>query len=320
MSELTVQQPKIPGQIPNIAVLLATHDGLRWLPEQLATILGQHAVNVTVWVSDDASSDGTWEWLQEQSKLEPRLKILPKAGVFGSAARNFYRLVCDADWQGADFVAFADQDDIWLPEKLGLHSSLMEQRGLTAISSNVTAFWPDGRTALIDKAQPQRDWDYIFGSAGPGCTYLMRPGLMTQLKMLLLDERSAARQCALHDWLVYAVCRATGGTWYIDPSPSVHYRQHGKNEFGANVGIRQILRRLGKTYGGWHRQEAYKIASSVSPLITDRNRQEELSGLRSALMAKGFGARLCLLKFAASGRRKLADRLALGFLIASGVW
>lgn len=315
-----MQQPKISNQLPNIAVLLATHNGLRWLPEQLATIMVQHEVNVTVWISDDASSDGTWEWLQEQCKLDSRIKILPKAGLFGSAAQNFYRLVCDADWAGADYVAFADQDDIWAAEKLSLHSSLIEQRGLTAISSNVTAFWPDGRMALIDKSQPQRDWDYIFGSAGPGCTYLMKPGLVAQLKTLLQDERSVARQCALHDWLVYAVCRATEGAWYIDPYPSVQYRQHGHNEFGANVGIKQLWHRLKKAHGGWHRQEAYKIASSVIHLVNEPNRQHELAVLQSALADKGLWSRLQLLKFAAEGRRKLVDRLALEFLIASGAW
>lgn len=315
-----MQQPKIPNQIPNISVLLTTHNGLRWLPEQLSSILGQHGVNVTVWVSDDASSDGTWDWLQQQGKLEPRIKILPEAGVFGSAAPNFYRLVCDAEWQGADYVAFADQDDIWQPEKLSRHASLMEQRGLTAISSNVTAFWPDGRTALIDKSQPQREWDYIFGSAGPGCTYLMKPGLMAQLMALLRDEHSVARHCALHDWLVYAVCRASDGIWHIDPYPTVQYRQHGDNEFGANVGLKPILHRLKKTYGGWHRLEADKIASSVMQLVSDSNRRAELSELRSALKATGWLARLRLLKFAAAGRRKFVDRLALELLIACGAW
>jgi rhamnosyltransferase len=293
---------------------------LRWLPEQLSSILGQHAVNVTVWVSDDASSDGTWDWLQQQSILEPRLKILPETGVFGSAAQNFYRLVRDAEWQGADYVAFADQDDIWQAEKLSRHSSLIEQRGLTAISSNVTAFWPDGGKVLIDKSHPQRDWDYFFGSAGPGCTYLMRPDLMAQLKTLLLDDRSVARQCALHDWLVYAICRATDGIWYIDPYPSVLYRQHDRNEFGANIGIRQMLRRIKGTHSGWHRQEAYKITGSISPLVNDRHKQDKLALLRSALMDEGFGARLRLLSFAVAGRRKFVERLALCILIASGVW
>lgn len=309
-----------PMHAPSIAVLLATHNGLRWLPEQLASILGQQAVNVTVWVSDDASSDGTWEWLQEQGMLDSRLKILPKAGLFGSAARNFYRLVCEAAWQAADYVAFADQDDIWQAEKLSLHAALIKQRGLTAISSNATAYWPNGRQALIDKTQPQRDWDYIFESAGPGCTYLMTPALVAQLQSLLQDDHSAARQCALHDWLVYAICRATGGKWHIDPFPSVLYLQHGNNEFGANIGIRQILRRIRKIYGGWHRQEAYKIASSVALLVSDRKKQNELAALQAALLENGFAARIRLLKFATEGRRKFTDRLALVLLVACGLW
>lgn len=311
-----MQQPKI----PNIAILLATHNGMLWLAEQLSSILDQRAVNVTVWISDDASSDGTWDWLQEQSKHDSRIRILPKAGKYGSAAQNFYRLICDADWQIADYVAFSDQDDIWLPDKLSRHSSLIEQRNLTAVASNVTAFWPDGRKKLIEKSQPLREWDFMFETGGPGCTFLMRPSLIAQIKALLQDEHSVARQSEVHDWLVYAVCRATDGAWYIDPFSSVYYRQHGNNEVGANVGIKQMLRRTRKIWGGWHRQEACKIASSVSLLVNDQKRQAELAVLRSALMGKCFGARLRLLKFAVAGRRKFVDRLALGFLIASGIW
>lgn len=321
-----MQHAEVAGRAPAIAVLLATHNGMRWLPEQVSTILGQHAVNVTLWVSDDASSDGTLEWLNEQSKLDPRIKILPRvgsfarAGSFGSAAQNFYRLVCDADWSDADYVAFADQDDIWLAEKLSRHSSLIEQMGLTAISSNVEAFWPDGRRILIDKNQPQREWDYIFESAGPGCTYMMKPGLVRQMKALLLDPHSVARQCALHDWLIYAVCRASNGIWYIDPYSSVRYRQHGSNEFGAHTGVRQRLRRLQKTCGGWHRQEAYKIARSIHQLIKGNEKQADMATLLLALQSTGLVARLRLLKFALAGRRKFVDRFVLGMLIASGMW
>lgn len=313
-------QPKMTGELPKIAVLLATHNGLRWLAEQLSSILDQRAVNVTVWISDDASSDGTWDWLQEQSKNDPRINILPSAGKYGSAAKNFYRLICDADWQGADYVAFADQDDIWLPDKLSRHSSLIEQCNLTAVASNVMAFWPDGRKKLIEKSQPQCEWDYMFEAGGPGCTFLMKPSLLAQVKTLLQDEACVARQSEVHDWLIYAVCRATDGAWYIDISPSLNYRQHGSNEVGANVGVRQMVRRIRKIYGGWHRQEAYKIATSVGTLIKNRKREADLATLRSALMGKGLGARIRLLKFAIEGRRKFVDRVTLVFLIACGVW
>jgi len=110
--------------------------------------------------------------------------------------------------------------------------------GADGVSSNVLAFWPDGKQKLIHKAQPQREFDYLFESAGPGCTFLMTPWLINKVKDLLLDESGVAGHVALHDWLVYAVCRASGKKWVIDKTPSMLYRQHGSNEFGANHGIR----------------------------------------------------------------------------------
>jgi glycosyltransferase involved in cell wall biosynthesis len=69
------------------------------------------------WVSDDGYTDHTLEILKATQKHwgENRLKIVsgPKKGF----ARNFLSLACHADIV-ADYYAFADQDDVWMPEKL----------------------------------------------------------------------------------------------------------------------------------------------------------------------------------------------------------
>jgi len=130
--------------------------------------------------------------------------------------------------------------------------------GADGVSSNVLAFWPDGKQKLIHKAQPQREFDYLFESAGPGCTFLMTPWLINKVKDLLLDESGVAGHVALHDWLVYAVCRASGKKWVIDKTPSMLYRQHGSNEFGANHGIRAKYARFLRMYRGWYKHEVLK--------------------------------------------------------------
>ena len=56
----------------------------------------------------------------------------------------------------------------WFKDKLIRAVSAIEENNCNAYSSNVTAFWPDGKEALIDKAQPLRKWDYFFEAAGPG--------------------------------------------------------------------------------------------------------------------------------------------------------
>ena len=290
-----------------VAVLMATFNGINWLPEQVDSILNQTGVNVRLYISDDLSVDGTWEWLQRLAAKDIRVTLLPRSGKFGSAAPNFYRLVLDVDTTQADFVAFSDQDDIWELDKLSRQIGIAKQGGYDGVSSNVVAFWPNGDSANIIKSQAQRELDYLFGSAGPGCTYLMTTGLVAKLRNLLIDPTSCAREVALHDWLVYAVCRAAGWLWHIDDVPTVRYRQHEANEFGANHGLRAKILRLKKLRGGWYRSEVLKILN-VCKIVNpcDRN----LAALLNMLRARGLLARMQLLLYVNKARRRAIDRIA----------
>ena len=221
---------------PKIAVLLAAYNGMLYLPEQIDSILVQAGAVVTVYVSVDASSDGTEAWLDRQT--EDRVVVLTHNRHFGSAARNFFRILHEVDFSEFDFIGFADQDDIWLPNKLAQACEILRHSGADAYSSNVMAFWPNGKRKLITKSQHQRELDYLFESAGPGCTFLMSPWLVSRVREQLLDANSPAKNVALHDWLTYAICRAHGRFWVIDDKPSVKYRQHGSNVVGANVGFK----------------------------------------------------------------------------------
>lgn len=280
---------------------------MNWLPDQVESILFQNGVDIRLVVSDDQSADGTWEWLQELAVRDNRVKLLPHKEKFGSAAQNFYRLILDADTSDCDFVAFADQDDIWEPDKLIRHADIASQGRFDGVSSNVVAFWEDGYTVKVDKSQPQLRYDFLFESPGPGCTFLMTSWLVEQLRKLLVKPTSPAREVALHDWLAYAVCRASGRTWHIDDLPTVRYRQHQANEFGVNHGVRAMVSRFWKLRAGWYRQEVIKIVTVSTMLSSD----QELVRITKLLNQKAWIWRLGLLGYVNGARRRLVDRLAL---------
>jgi len=77
---------------------------------------------------------------------------------------------------------------------------------LDAYSSDVTAFWEDGREEVIVKSQPQTKYDYLFEAAGPGCTYVLTAFSLSQFKQFLLDNPKAD-DFKLHDWPIYAFYR-----------------------------------------------------------------------------------------------------------------
>lgn len=254
---------------PRVAVLLAAYNGMGWLSAQVESIFGQAGVHVTIFASIDLSCDGTEAWFENYSKSEPRIKVLPTGLKFGGAAKNFFRLIKDVDFSEFDYIAFSDQDDLWKEDKLlSAHRKIFTE-GYAAYSGNVIAFWPDGRERLINKAQPQKAYDFLFEAAGPGCTYVLRSDAALQLKKFVMDNWVDVNMVSLHDWLIYAWYRANGLHWYIDSIPRMLYRQHAGNQVGANMGLKAIKRRLSLLYSGWYRNEVSKISNLVGPFLQD---------------------------------------------------
>jgi rhamnosyltransferase len=236
-------------QSPKVLVLLAACNGRKWLPEQLKTILCQQGVRVEVWIGLDKSSDDTKTWVVNQAAQDERVKMLSAGEGFGSAARNFYRLLRDMDLQGVDAIALADQDDIWLPDRLSRAWQSLKS-GYQAYSSDVLAFWDNGKQRLIVKSQPQKKWDFLFESAGPGCTFVLSASLAGELQSWLREHWEKVQQLHHHDWLIYAFARVRSYRWLIDSYVGVHYRQHENNELGARVGLQGLWRRLKRIGGG----------------------------------------------------------------------
>jgi len=248
---------------PRIAVLLAVHNGVAWLPEQLESILGQKGVAVSVFCSVDASSDGSERWVDKMALADARLTVLPHGQRFGDAASNFFRLLADVDVSAFDSVAFADQDDLWLADKLLRAHEAMRCSGAEGYSSNVVAFWPDGREALIEKNQPQARWDFLFESAGPGCTYVMSRRLASALQGLIRRSGEEVRRVGLHDWFAYAFARAHGYSWVIDGYAGMRYRQHEDNQVGVNTGLPAFARRARVVLSGWGLAQSALIADLI---------------------------------------------------------
>ncbi len=278
---------------PRIVVLLATRNGAVWLDEQIASIRQQRDVHVTIVASDDRSDDQTRAVLQSQGvcmlpALERRL---------GSANRNFLRLVCEADVADAKFVALSDQDDIWLPDKLARAVACLRCTGGDAYSSDVLAFWPDGRKTPIVKSQAQQPYDHLFESAGPGCTFVFTAAAHAVLRHWARQHRARLENVKIHDWLFYAFGRTVGWRWHIDPYIGLRYRQHRQNEIGANHGWAAFVRRVKQVSSGAFRLDALAIARAV----------EDRSWVSRALMRMSVSDRLRLVFHWQQLRRRRRD-------------
>lgn len=250
-------------KIPRIAVLLAAYEGQEWIAAQLNSILQQRAVQVDVFISVDRSKDRTFDICKSYALREKRVILLDGGERFGNAARNFFHLIRTVEFDHYEYVAFSDQDDIWLNDKLECACSAIEREKVDGYSSNVMAFWPNGKVRTLVKSQRQQRWDYLFEAAGPGCTYVMTQRLIGAFKAMIVAKDKAVVEVGSHDWLVYAFARANGLKWFIDRRVGLRYRQHRENEMGANVGARAFVYRANKVLSGWGLGQSALIAELV---------------------------------------------------------
>lgn len=229
--------------MPRICVLLAAYNGFDFLKYQIDSILNQVDVDVTLFISLDLSSDDSLIILTHYSDSFDNVFLLPYGHFFGGAASNFYRLISDVDLNPFEYVAFADQDDIWYESKLFNAVNVLKIRNVDGYSGDVTAFWPNGRQIPIMKSQPQCRFDYIFESAGPGCTFVFSKELAISFRHFLKKNTDASK-FVLHDWLLYAFARSSGFKWFIDSDSYMLYRQHDNNQIGANDSLSSFLNRF----------------------------------------------------------------------------
>ena len=232
----------------NILILLAAFNGELYIKKQLVSILNQTFKPSKILINIDQSSDKTLSIVQEYANKNPEIKIINTKKIFGSAAANFINLISYADLTDFDCIALADQDDIWKANKLEKAIQKLEQ-GYDGYSSNVEAFWEDGRKKTIEKNQPQQKFDYLFESAGPGCTFTINKKL-AQLLQHFLKSDNFNQLNNYHDWLIYAYARSNSFKWCVDSYSGVEYRQHTANFFGANVGIKAFISRVQRVLNG----------------------------------------------------------------------
>jgi rhamnosyltransferase len=301
---------------PRVLVLLAAHNGAQWIGVQVRSILAQDDVSIRLCVRDDASTDGTKLELAEFAADE-RLHLESGMSPTGSAAQNFLHLI-RANASGAcDFVALADQDDIWSPDKIAKACRTLRASGGAGYSSATLAFWRNGRQRLIELAAAQGPADFLFEGAGQGCTFVMSRGFYERARRFVVEHTELTRRVEFHDWMLYALARAWGLKWVFDPVPSIKYRQHDGNEIGARGMPAGAAKRLQRIRNGWYRGqlevicEICTVAAPESGIIASwRELLQRPRGWRRNVQLAPFCLRM--------GRRRLRDNLVLALASLAG--
>lgn len=294
---------------PKVLVLLATFNGSRWIAEQLTSILRQNGVELHVVASDDGSADDTRAQLARFT-ADANVTVISRAAPEGSAAQNFFSMMRANVAEGFDFIAFADQDDVWGEDKLVRACEALRARGADGYSSAVTAVWSDGHRKVLRQVSSPTASDFLFEGAGQGCTFVISAAFYRRFRTFIIEHPELTQPLRYHDWAIYALARVWGLRWVFDPKPSMLYRQHEGNHTGARHGIAGIAKRLSLIKKGWYREQLIGIAVlclAAAPSSSVVARWHAIVTSPHSVAKRLDAARFC----AAGGRRRASDRTIL---------
>lgn len=294
MDALTIQPIE-----PLVLILMGTLNGEKYIRDQLDSIALQSHQNWKLILSDDGSTDKTLDIARNWAAQFEADRVVFKKGPRKGSTQNFLSMACNSDLR-ADFYAFADQDDIWHRDKLGVAVSWAKK------NSENSPFLYCGRTSyarndLLVYAQsplfqkPPTFRNALVQSIAGGNTMLFN----REAKQLL--EAVGVVSAVLHDWWLYQLVTGAGGIVLYDPQPYLIYRQHEDSLIGANDSWIARVKRLEKNMCGQFK----------------RHCQANLLALRQAFQHLKPEHRKTLQQFESSRRDGLLKRLI--NLIRSGV-
>ncbi len=271
-----------------ISVVLATFNGQRYLPAQLESLAGQSRLPDELVVGDDGSTDETRDILEDfaqQAPFEVRWSKNPERLGY---ANNFLQT---AKKVRGDWVAFCDQDDVWLPAKLErLEAHVMTHQGRDPLCMVVhdcqvvdAELKPlDGqRFPGIDRTHTVPRNGLPGFSVHPGMAKMVRAPIVTEFDTRNRPRSFQARDGALtHDKWTNTLANALGETRFTNEKLAL-YRRHGANASvlaGTHSWAWHILRSLKVEAGVYrfHSEVALEIAAHHTRLAARADSRAKL--------------------------------------------
>ncbi len=296
-----------------IAVLLAAYNGEPFIVSQVNSILSQLDVDVDIYIRDDGSTDKTASIIERFSVLH-NVKIIKDGESTKSAAGNFFKILSQIDFENYEYFAFADQDDIWDPEKLKRAVSKIIDGSHEGYSADLIAYSNAKQHAqYLKKSYSAKEFDYLFQGASAGCTYVMTSKLAQVVSRTTASLQSSDFVGRSHDWLVYAIARAHQMSWCFDAYAPIFYRQHASNVYGAMTTMGSLLEKIKLVRGGWYRSNVLWIAANCG---ADQKEQDILELVRRGR----FFDRVRLISRVSSFRRKTSECYVLALFFFFGIF
>lgn len=206
--------------MPLVSIAVCTYNGEKYLQEQLDSLLHQTHTNIEIIIVDDGSKDSTMTILNEYKTNDNRIKIFQNEENLGFV-QNFSKAISLCS---GDYIALADQDDIWAKDKI--------EKFLANIGSNILIY---SDAILMDEygypldqqlIRPERillsgkpNKAFFFGNCISGNTLMFKRELVPYLLPI--------PNVSYHDiWIAFVA--SSIGTIDFTEEPLTYYRRHNE--------------------------------------------------------------------------------------------
>lgn len=301
--------------LPIVSVLMSTYNGEKYLEEQIDSILNQTGVKVKLLIRDDGSSDKTAGICRQYADRYDNITFYQGENL--GVGRSFLELLRKSS--KADYYSFADQDDVWLEDKLQRAVCMIkkaenangqfERRGyLISVqelkdtvkskeAGNIGILYASNQT-LVDKElnyiedriidiEQSNLYYCISNNVIYGCTMVMNHVCRMNIVQQDIDEAIIKRKN--HDgWSLYHTF-VTGEVIY-DCESRILYRQHSNNVVGGFDINRKttVMDRVNNLISSKHRGIRSRIASLLLSLYEEKMNDVMRHNLRLIRDANSF--------------------------------
>jgi glycosyltransferase involved in cell wall biosynthesis len=259
---------------------MSTYNGEKYLAEQINSIIIQRGVDVSLLIRDDGSTDGTLEIINYyRSRFPDKIFLIAENNI--GVKDSFYFLI-ESSQDHYDYYAFADQDDIWVPDRLQRAIQLVKfeeekSPGIPLLYCSATKMFDENQIIGIWPPSPKRKLS-IFNALAEnvvvGCTMVInKPS-----KQILVRLKPVTQNIIMHDWWMY-ICVSLFGKIVFDYYPTVFYRQHSSNLIGGDTspGCFFIFKRMKRFVLNAERRRSKQLKELYNALCRN-NMETILSG------------------------------------------
>ncbi|MBS7008940.1 glycosyltransferase family 2 protein [Anaerostipes sp.] len=202
------------------SVVIAYYNGKEYIKEQADSILRQLGSEDELIISVDSDQDGSGDLLKELAENDERVQVIkgPGLGVVKNFQNGLFRCT-------GDVVFLADQDDVWVPEKIEKVTACFEDPSVTVVVHNAQIS-DENLKSLNETTFQWRDsgpgfWKNIKKNSYIGCCMAFRRDM---LKRLLPVPDSIW----IHDQWIGLLAEQLGRAVFLDDILLL-YRRHGGN-------------------------------------------------------------------------------------------